>query len=438
MRQALILAGGKGTRLKDRLGELPKPMIPIGGKPLLEHQIQLARHHGFTSLMMLAGYRAEAITEYFGDGDRWGVKLEYLVETTPRGTAGAVLDAWDRLEEEFLVIYGDEMLNVDLRRLATAHREAHADATLLLHPNNHPQDSDLVEVSSEGWVTALHTRPHPPGAVFDNLVNAALYVIRKSALLPWRGNPHSLDFGKDVFPAMLRAGARLLGYNSPEYIKDIGTPQRYDAVCREFDNGVIARSTLSAPQPAVFLDRDGTLNVELDGLTSAAELALLPGVGAAVRTLNERGIRAVVVTNQPVIAKGFCSEAEVQQIHRRLAMLLGQEHAFLDRIYYCPHHPEKGFPGERTDLKISCDCRKPGTGMIERAARELNLDLKRSWLVGDTSTDMQTARNAGLGAVLVRTGHGGRDAKYTAQADAVFETLGEALAFVAAKVEASR
>ena len=232
-----------------------------------------------------------------------------------------------------------------------------------------------------------------------------------------------LDFGKDIFPAMLRAGRNLLGYNSPEFIKDIGTPARYDRVCAQFANGTIARSSLATPQRAVFLDRDGTLVPDKDCLRSADGLELLPGVAEAVHDLNHHAWRTVVVTNQPVIAKGWCDEAELQRMHNKLETLLGLEHAFLDRIYYCPHHPEAGFEGERPELKIRCDCRKPGIGMIQRAAAELNIDLAQSWMIGDTTTDMQTAKNAGLRSILVRTGAGGKDGKHEAQADFVVANL---------------
>jgi histidinol-phosphate phosphatase family protein len=433
MKQAIIIAGGMGTRLKARLGDLPKPMIPIGGKPLLEHQVELAKRHGFTEVVIFACYRPDLIQAHLGDGSPWGVKISYEIEKTPLGTAGAVLAGMRLLGERFLVFYGDTMVNVDLGRIWDRHVTSGAGATLLLHPNDHPLDSDLVEMDEADWVTAFHNRPHPAGGYFQNLVNAGLYVMEKTALAPWASHVKPMDFGKDLFPAMLRAGQRLLGYNTPEYIKDIGTPERYDRVSAEYASGVIARSSLQTPQPTVFLDRDGTLNREVDGVTSPEKLELLPGVAEAIYALNRSGIRAVVISNQPIIAKGFCREADVQAVHNKLETLLGAEHAFLDRIYYCPHHPEKGFEGERVELKIACDCRKPGIGMIQRAVRDLNVDLRQSWLVGDTTTDLQTAKNAGLKAILVRSGYAGKDNKYPARPDCVCDTLGEAVAKIAAE-----
>lgn len=434
MKQAIIIAGGMGTRLKARLGDLPKPMIPIGGKPLLEHQVELAKRHGFSHIVIFACYRPDLIEAHLGDGRKWGVHIDYQIETTPLGTAGAVLAGMDSLAEQFLVFYGDTMVNVDLDRIWRRHVSSGADATLLLHPNDHPLDSDLVETDSAEWITAFHNRPHPTGTFFQNLVNAGLYVVNKSALVRWSADVKTMDFGKDLFPAMLRAGQRLLGYNTPEYIKDIGTPERYDHVSAQYTSGVIARSSLQTPQSAVFLDRDGTLNREVDGVTCPDKLELLPGVAEAIRELNRHGIRAVVVSNQPIIAKGFCRETDVQAVHNKLETLLGEQHAFLDRIYYCPHHPEKGFDGERAELKITCDCRKPRIGMIQRAVKELNIDLQRSWLIGDTTTDLQTAKNAGLKSILVRTGYAGKDGKYQAQPDHVANTLTEAVHLVAPDV----
>ena len=347
-----------------------------------------------------------------------------------------MLAGFEYLADRFVVLYGDTMVNVDLNRIWHAHETAHAAATLLLHPNDHPFDSDLVEINAESLVTAFHNRPHAGDVWRQNLVNAGLYVLEKHALAPFRpstlnSQPSTiLDFGKDVFPALVRAGEKLLGYNSPEFIKDIGTPARYDKISAQFAAGIVQRSSLATPQRAVFLDRDGTLIPDMDCLRSADELELLPGVAEALHELNLQGWRTVVVTNQPVIAKGFCDEAELQKIHNKLESLLGREHAFIDRIYFCPHHPEKGFPGERPELKIECDCRKPKTGMIQKAVAELNIDLKQSWLIGDTTTDLQTAKNAGLKSILVRTGSAGRDGKFDAAPDFVCNDLRQAVEII--------
>lgn len=432
MKQVVILAGGKGTRLRERLGDLPKPLIDICGVPLLERQILLAKRFGFEKVLVLVNYRAEAIIEFCQKNNNWGLKIQCIDDGVPCGTAGAVLKVLDLLDDEFLVMYGDTMLDVDLQRFYDFHRAKDGvDCTLFLHPNDHPHDSDLVEVDNQAHILGFFPYPHSQDLYYPNLVNAALYWIRKSSLEPWRGYSGGiLDFGKHLFPAMIEKGFVLRGYNSPEYIKDCGTPARIDKVCADFQSGKIVRSSLSHQQMAVFLDRDGTINREIDHLNSVDQFELLPGVEEAIRRLNQSEYRVCVVTNQPVIARGECSYESLREIHNKLETILGRKGAFVDRIYYCPHHPDKGFQGEVPDLKIKCDCRKPNTGMIDAAITELNIASRRSWLIGDSTSDLQTARNAGLKSILVETGYAGMDDKYWAVPDFVVPNLTSAVSLI--------
>jgi D,D-heptose 1,7-bisphosphate phosphatase len=194
--------------------------------------------------------------------------------------------------------------------------------------------------------------------------------------------------------------------------------------------GFSERQSVGVPRPAVFLDRDGTLNVEANGLSSPAQLELIPGAAAAVRSLNRAGFLAVVVTNQAMVARGDCSEDDLEQIHDKLESLLGEQGAYLDAIYYCPHHPDRGVAGERPELKIECNCRKPGTGMIERAASDFSIRMEDSWMIGDTTVDLQTAQNAGIRSILVRTGYAGRDGRWPARPDFEFADIRAAVEFV--------
>jgi D,D-heptose 1,7-bisphosphate phosphatase len=230
-----------------------------------------------------------------------------------------------------------------------------------------------------------------------------------------------MHFTRDIMQALVASGRRVMAYSSAEYIKDIGTPARLRAVEVDWRAGRIA--PVRTTQPAIFLDRDGTLNVEKGHLRYPEELQLLPGVGPALRALREAGFRLVVLTNQPVIARGEATESDVSAIHRRLEWELGKQGAYLDGIYICPHHPDGGFPGERAELKLECECRKPGTGLLERACRDLRIDVKNSWLVGDQTRDVETARRAGVRSILVQTGIAGRDQQFRAAPDHVAADL---------------
>ncbi len=425
--KAVILAGGKGTRLG--LADLPKPMVPLAGKPLLEWQIRLLARYNIREIFLLTGFLAEKIEAYFGDGSAWGVRLHHVREATPLGTAGALRQLAGRLTERFLVLYGDVVMDMDFEALLDFDAQAESLGTLLVHPNDHPYDSDLVETGPGDHVTRFLSKPHPPGLRYRNLVNAAVYVLSPEVFRFIKPDVSS-DFGKAVFPQLLAEGGTLRVYASPEYVKDLGTPDRLARVEADWQSGKIARLNRRNSRPAVFLDRDGVLNREVDHLRRADDLDLLPGVAGAVKRLNQSDYLSVVVTNQPGLAKGFFTETDLEEIHRELETQLGAEHAYLDAIYHCPHHPEAGFAGEVPALKITCDCRKPATGLVERAVRELNIDRSRSFFVGDSTTDLLTGRNAGLRTVLVRSGYGGRDGRFEVGTDFVADDLAGAVAYV--------
>jgi histidinol-phosphate phosphatase family protein len=425
-----ILAGGMGTRLRERSGDLPKPMVPVLGKPLLHYQIELCRKHGFTDIALLVQHRHERISEYFGDGSAFGVTLSYAIEDEPRGTAGALRDALPILAERFLVLYGDTFMDVNLRKFWDAHEAFGGVGTLFLHPNDHPQDSDLIVIDANGAVRTILPYPHPQGLDVRNLVNAALYVLDRAGLEDVTPSEGKADIAKDMFPRMLTLGSPLYGYVSSEYIKDMGTPERLDKVERDFLFGLPERLSGRQLRSAVFLDRDGTINREVNHLSSPDQLELLPGAADAIRRLNRNGTLAVVITNQPVVARGDLTLQDLNRIHTRLESRLGAGGAFLDGLYFCPHHPDKGFPGEVVELKGTCTCRKPEPGLIDQACRDLEIGRQDSWMVGDTTSDIEAGRRAGIRTVLLRTGHAGVDAKHVVRPDYTAPDLVDAVDWI--------
>lgn len=431
MTQAVVLAGGKGTRLASRLNGRPKPLVDVDGVPLLERQLRALAGRGVDDVVLLVNHAADQIAAFLAERGP-GLRVRLIDDGAPRGTAGAVLACLPELAERFFVVYGDTLFDLDLAHLDAAHAQHGAEATLLVHPNDHPADSDLVELDPDGRITAFHPYPHPPGAELQNLVNAAFYLVERRALEPWREASPPLDFAKDLFPAMLAKGARLYGHVTYEYIKDLGTPARLDKAERHLRTGVVARAARSAPQAAVFLDRDGTLNRLRDYVRRPEELELLEGAARAVRRFNDAELRTVLVTNQPVIARGEVTSEGLARIHARLSSQLGAQGAYLDALYHCPHHPDAGFAGEVAALKVRCDCRKPGPGLFRRAIEELNLAVERSWMVGDASADMAAAESVGLASVLVRTGEGGRDGKHPMDPDFVVDDVAQAAELVTA------
>ncbi len=434
MTQAIILAGGKGTRLRERLAGRPKPLVDLGGTPLLEHQMRLLKRYGFRQVLVLVNHQAQQIVDFIASHAGWGMDVRCIDDGEPRGTAGATLAILDQLADETLVVYGDTMLEVDLERFKTYHaQDQSAAATLFLHPNDHPHDSDLVEMDEANRVVAFHPYPHDQSTDYANLVNAALYWIRRESLRRWQNRPGVIDFGRNLFPEMLTSGCVLRGYNSFEYVKDCGTPERLDRAAADLESGYIARASLAHPQQVVFVDRDGTINEEVDHLNHPDQLRLFPGVAEAIRRLNNSDYRCCVVTNQPVVARGECTPEGLRAIHNRLETQLGLGGAYLDRLYVCPHHPHRGYPGERPELKIDCECRKPRTGMIDLASRQFNVDRQASWLIGDSTVDLETARRAGLRSILVETGYAGLDGRHAVEPDYRASDLAEAVGLILEK-----
>lgn len=414
--KALILAGGKGTRLKEVTGDLPKPLVPFGERSLIEHQIALCVRHGIWDIHLLTGYGSDLFRDRLGSGGQLGARLQHHAETIPLGTAGSVKAVEAMVGTgPFLLLYGDVFIDMDLERLIDHHLRLGGLATLVVHPNDHPQDSDLLELDGD-QIIAFHPKPHQPDRHYFNMVNAGACVL-DAAINRYIEPGLSSDFGRDIFPRCLAHGEKLIAYNTPEYLKDIGTPTRYRKVLSDYLSGRCARLRLDRPRRCVFLDRDGTINTYTPFLHDPADFALLPAVAEAIKLLNEHDWLCVVTTNQPQLARGELTSAGLADIHRKMEHLLSLGHAKLDATYYCPHHPDSGFPGEVAALKIDCTCRKPKPGMFLTAAQRFNVDLAGSYVVGDTTLDVAAAKAIGARSILVQTGLAGNDEKYVVKPD---------------------
>lgn len=394
--QAVIMAGGRGTRLAGAFPGLPKPLVPVCGKPVLLWQIEALKAQGVTDITLVTGYLAQQIEDAFGTGEAFGVRLTYYREETPLGTAGALYRL--PLNEDFLLLNGDLIFDFDLPRMLAFHKENGALATLFAHPNNHPSQSTLIETDAEHRVLRFLPKERRSG-YHANLCNAGIQLLSPELL---RRFPHTgtADLDRDILRPAIGTG-RVFAYKSYEYARDMGTPAWLRVVEKDVAAGTVAAKNREKKQKAVFLDRDGTLNVKNGFITDPGQLELLPGAAAAVKKINEAGFLAVLATNQPVIARGECTEETLREIHNKLETLLGDEGAYLDAIYCCPHHPDKGYPGEIPALKIVCDCRKPAPGLLLRAAKDMNIDLAGSYMAGDSWRDIHTAANAGCTPVFI-------------------------------------
>lgn len=403
----VIMAGGRGTRIASVASDVPKPMIKIEGMPVLEREIACLKDQGFTDLILTVSHLGNVIMDYFGDGSKvspvtgkpFGVNIRYYVEKEPLGNAGALFKIKNELTEDFLLLNADAVFDIDFGRFVKYHKEKGGLVTLFTHPNSHPYDSGLIVADKDGavqkWLAKEDERPE----YYQNRVNAGLHVISPK-ILEQEINAPKIDLDRQLLKPLAGSG-KMYVYDSPEYVKDMGTPDRYESVCRDFSNGTVKAKNLRHKQKAVFLDRDGTINKYVGFLRKAEDFELIDGVAEAIKKINESGYLAIVTTNQPVVARGEVTFEQLRQIHNKMETLLGKEGAYLDGIYFCPHHPHKGYEGEVAELKIDCSCRKPKAGMLFKAAEDFNIDLSKSWMIGDGENDVLCGKNAACKTAII-------------------------------------
>lgn len=411
--KVVIMAGGKGTRIASVRSDVPKPMINICGKPILEHQIDNLKACGLTDIILVIGYLGDKIKEYFGDGSKFGVNIEYFVEDHPLGTAGALFKM-PQLTEDFLLLCGDVIIDVDFNRFITFHKEHQAWASLVAHPNGHPYDSSLLvtEIDAPKTVGGMPEDTHrvirwmakeDERTYYKNRVNAGIELISPELLKETMKNfvprhpetPDKIDLDRDVLKPNIPSG-KIFAYDTPEYIKDMGTPDRFYETEKDIESGKVHARNLKNKQKAIFLDRDGTINKMVGFVTKPEQFELIEGAAEAIKAINKSGYLAIVVTNQPVIARGDCTFEDLQTIHDKMETELGKVGAFVDAIYVCPHHTDKGFEGERLEYKCNCECRKPKPGLLLQAAKDFNIDLSESYMIGDSHRDVEAGENAGV------------------------------------------
>jgi len=410
----VIVAGGLATRMLPITETIPKCLVDIDGKPLTQHQIEFFQKKGFTEVIFCIAHLADKVEEYFGDGKKFGVKIRYSQEPKELlGTAGAVGLIRNMVKDTFIVYYGDNLTTMDFDELISFHKKEKSEFTVVMR--DLPQDyksTSIITLDEKNNIKSFIEKPSEQDwEKYRNqkkYINNGIYVVEPSVLKLIPKNK-KYDFAKELIPDLMSKGRSVKGFVSNNFFREIGRVEKYEKFKDEIrKKGEVLEEAgkTSEKAKAVFLDRDGVIIENAKNGIKSGQVRLMSGAGQAIAKLNQAGYKTIVVTNQPEIAKGFVTFEEVNQANEQIKKVIAKDKAHLDAIYICPHHPEKGFKGEIKELKIDCDCRKPKPGMILRAAREHNLDLKESWIVGDSKSDIKAGQLTGVKTILVTSGGG--------------------------------
>lgn len=375
-RQAVILAGGRGTRMQPLTDTLPKPMIPFHGKPFMGHVVDMLREQGFERVLMLLGYKADVIQEHFGDGSAYGVEVDYNVTGADDLTASRVRLVDDRLDPTFLLLYCDNYWPLQMDRHWAAYEAGGRPCLVTVYTNKDGYTKNSVKVEGDRLAVFDKSRKTPDlqgveisYALLDR--DTVLDLLPTRAQLP----EHDELFEVAVYPELARRGD----------LSALVTDHRYYSV------GSLERLPLTerffARTPTVILDRDGVLNRKpprAEYVRSPAEWEWLPGALQALALLQGAGYRVVIVSNQAGVARGAMTEADLHGVHDAMKADVARAGGRIDALYYCPHGWDEG-----------CECRKPRPGMLFQAQRDLDLDLSRTLFIGDDDRDGQAADAAG-------------------------------------------
>lgn len=390
---ALLLAGGLGTRLRPLTDTTPKCLVPIDGRPLLDYWIERLIQAEIHEARINTHALAEQVRPYIERVNSAGnLHLVESYEPVLLGSAGTVTANADLADtaDQILIIYADNLSNIDLRPLLDFHR-SHADPfTMVLFHAPNPRACGIAELDAEGRIISFIEKPQEPAT---DLANAGLYVVDAEVYREIAGK-QAFDLGFDVLPQL---AGRMRGWVWEGYHLDIGTHQALEQARRDAPRFFpVADQDREGLRPAVFLDRDGTLIKHVHYLADPAQVEILPGAAEALKRLRTAGFRCVLITNQSAIGRGMITEARLHEIHAEMNRQLAEQGTSLDGIYFCPDAP---VGDDRT--VVENQHRKPGPGMLLQAAADLGLELASSWMVGDYISDVLAGLNARCRSILV-------------------------------------
>ena len=397
--ETFIVAGGEGKRFKP-VSNKPKIFAKIGRIKLIDLILKNLKLFNLAPITFFAGKKKNFFQKCVNRKYK-NTKINIISETKLLGTSGCFsLISQKNLKRDLLILFGDLLFDINFKKFYNFHLKNNSDITILSHPSDHLFDSDILEVDTNNRVQNIYFKPHTKKILVNNLTMAGIFIINKKLLKEIPKNKKQ-DFSKNFLRNSLKKNYRIFSYKTREYCKDLGTFKRFKKVKKDFKLKKNKYFKLENKVKAIFLDRDGVINVDQGPLKYSNPLNFLPNTKNALNRLRKLNYLIILITNQPSVAKGFMTIEKLENSFKSLETNLSKINFYFDSVYYCPHYPISGYKNENKHYKISCTCRKPKPGMIIKASKDFNIDLKNSFLIGDSLTDYQTAKAAKVKPIIL-------------------------------------
>lgn len=379
IRQAVILAGGQGMRMRPLTLTTPKPMTPIHGKPFLEYIIELLKKNGIEEIVILTGYLHEKIEDYFGDGKKIGLRINYSFSPVEDETGTRIRKAKGLLDDTFFLLYSDNYWPLQLDKLFTFYKKMNTQALVTAYSNIDNYTKNNILVNDKGIVEVYDKTRQTPGL---NGVDIGFFILNKKVLDLFPED--NFSFEKMILPKLI-AKKQLAGFLTYHKYYGLSNPERIPVIEEFFKQKKI-----------ILLDRDGVINKKppkAEYVRNWKEFEFLPGAVDALKLLTGKGYQIIIISNQAGIGRGAMTEEDLEEIHKKFLGVCKKEGIDIKGIYYCPHNWDDG-----------CFCRKPKPGMLFRAAADHHFNLTKAIFIGDDERDEQAGKAANCGTVLISEG----------------------------------
>ena len=401
--QAVITLGGKGTRLKEITNDVPKPLWRIEGYSALNWAMKVLVREGIENFIWITNYKHNLFLDEANFlKDFYKIKILIHQEVEQKGEAGSLLDISKKLNNQFLFLNGDIIFDLDISRLFKFHIVNNSDITFVTHLTTHPEDSDCIIEDKNLSIYKYKLKNENKNANGFYLGNAGLSIITKrvikEVIMSHKNTKKELSLFQDFVIFSHKKNFNVFSYNTSEYLKDMGTPERLKKVSRDIKNGEVERYSYRNKQRAMFIDRDNTLNKCFEGeyIVDINQINLFE---KRIKNISKLAIDfdlVILITNQPQISMGKVSWQKVIEINGEIIVRCQSLGLNISSFYLCPHHIIKGFKDEIIALKSSCFCRKPQPGLFLEAAFNRNIDLNNSIMIGDSWRDKKAAEEINL------------------------------------------